>query len=113
MSSGDEFDAEPMYTETLEDIFDGIQSYPNINSTEACYKIRDRIKKIRTEWKGLLLSTRNMGKGLHKLFKAVVNDILQFFQFWVNLDHRFLISFQNIENLHKLTDYKKTSRKLG
>ena len=25
----------------------------------------------------MLLSTQNMGKGLHKLFKAVVNDISQ------------------------------------
>ena len=26
---------------------------------------------------GDLLSTKNIGKGLHKVFKAVVNDILQ------------------------------------
>ena len=29
------------------------------------------------EWKGELLSMLRMGKGLNKLFKAVVNDILQ------------------------------------
>ena len=29
------------------------------------------------EWKGALLSKQNMGKGLHKLFKAIVNDISQ------------------------------------
>ena len=29
------------------------------------------------EYKGVLLSIRNMGKGLHRLFKAVVHDISQ------------------------------------
>ena len=29
------------------------------------------------EWNGALLSMRNMVKGLHKLFKAVVNEISQ------------------------------------
>ena len=28
------------------------------------------------EWKGALLSTQNLVKGLHKVFKAVVNEIL-------------------------------------
>ena len=35
------------------------------------------MKQSRAEWKGELLSTRNMGKGLHKDFKAVVNEIFQ------------------------------------
>ena len=29
------------------------------------------------EWKGSWISTQNIGKGLQKLFKAVVNDIFQ------------------------------------
>ena len=29
------------------------------------------------EWKGVLLSMRNIGKGLYKVFKAVVNEISQ------------------------------------
>ena len=45
MNSGDESDHEPIYTEMLEDIIDGSQSHPNINSREARYKIRDRIKQ--------------------------------------------------------------------
>ena len=78
MDSGDESDGEPMSTEMLEDIHDGIQSRPGVNRREACYKIRDHIKKGQTEWKGELLSTQKIGKGLHKTFKAVVNDISQY-----------------------------------
>ena len=45
MDSGDKSDDEPMSTEMLEDIRDGSQSHPNVNRTEARYKIRDRIKQ--------------------------------------------------------------------
>ena len=75
MSSGDEFDAEPIPTDMLEDIDDGIKSHPSINRREAHYKVRDYIQKRRSEWKGSLLSTQNTGKSLHKVFKAVVNEI--------------------------------------
>ena len=44
---------------------------------------------------------RNMIKVLDKVFKAVVNDISQVYQFWVNMDLKFPISFQNLETLHK------------
>ena len=77
MSSGDEYDAEDMSTDMLEDIRDGCQSHPTINRREARYNIRDCIKKSQAEWKGALLSTLNMDKGLHKSFKAVVNKFLQ------------------------------------
>ena len=73
MSSGYGYDAS---TDMLEDICDGSQSHPIVNRRESRYKIRDCIKQIQEEWKGALLSTRNMGKGFHKVFKAVVNDIL-------------------------------------
>ena len=76
MSSGDESDAEPMYTDMLENICDGSQSHPSANRREA-HRIRDCFKQTQVEWKGELLSMRNMGKGLHKVFKAVVNDISQ------------------------------------
>ena len=46
ISSGNESDAEPMSTEMLEDIFDGIQYHLSIKTREACYKIRDCIKQI-------------------------------------------------------------------
>ena len=66
-----------MSTEMLEDIRDVSKSYPSVNRREARYKICDLIKQRKMEWKGALFSTGNMGKWLHKVFKAVVNDILQ------------------------------------
>ena len=41
-----ESETEPMSTEMLEDIFDGIQYHLSIKTREACYKIRDCIKQI-------------------------------------------------------------------
>ena len=61
----------------LEDIRDGSQTHPNVNSREAHYKIRDRIRQSKLEWKGELKATRSMGKGLHKVFSMVVKEILQ------------------------------------
>ena len=43
--SDDESDDEPISTEMLEDISYRSQSHPNINRREACYKIRDSIKR--------------------------------------------------------------------
>ena len=59
----------------LEDIRDRSQSHPSINSRESRYKIRGCFKQSQVEWKGALLSMLNTGKGLHKLFKAVVNEL--------------------------------------
>ena len=61
----------------LEYIRDGSQYHPSINKIESPYKIRDFILKSQEGWKGVLLSTRNTSKGLHKLFKDVIHDILQ------------------------------------
>ena len=52
-------------------------SHPIINGRETRYNICDCIKQRLAEWKGALLSTKNMGKGLHKVFKAVVNELSQ------------------------------------
>ena len=76
MSSGDDYDDEPMSTDLLEYIRDVSQSCRSINSREAHYKICYCIKRSQAECKGVLLSTQNMGKVLQKIFKAVVNDIL-------------------------------------
>ena len=73
MSSGNESDAETMYANMLEDIRYGSQSHQSINRGEARYKIRDCIKQRQAKWKGALLSTRNMGKGLNRVLKAVDN----------------------------------------
>ena len=59
----------------LEDICDGSKSHQSVNIRESRYNIRDHIKQGQTECKGALLSVRNMGKGLHKLFKAVLKEI--------------------------------------
>ena len=77
MLSGNEYDYEPMSTNMLEDICDVSQSHPSINRREVRYKIHDHFKQRQLEWKILLLSMWSMGKGLHKLFKAVGNKILQ------------------------------------
>ena len=53
------------------------------------------------EWKGALLSMQNIDKGLYEAFKAVANEILQVYQFGVNLDQKFPISFHNLETLQK------------
>ena len=68
MDSGDESDADPMSTEMFEDIHDGSQSHLKINRIESHYKMRDHIKQIKLEWKGALKATKNIGKGLHKVF---------------------------------------------
>ena len=44
---------------------------------EACLKIRDRIKQKKSQWKGALRATHNMGKGLHKVFSTIAKEILQ------------------------------------
>ena len=64
-------------TETLEEICDRNQTYPTVNKREARCKINDRIKQTQSEWKGALKATRNMGKGLHKLFSTIVSEITQ------------------------------------
>ena len=72
MDYGYESDDEPMHTEMLEDIRDGIQSHPNVNRIESRYKTCDCIKQRQLEWKGALKYPQNMGKNLHKLFNTVV-----------------------------------------
>ena len=77
INSGDESDHDLISTEMLEDICDGSQTHPNVNRREAHYKIRDRIRQIQSEWKGALKDTQITGKGLHKVFSAVVKEIFQ------------------------------------
>ena len=64
-------------TEMLQDIRDGNQNHPKINKREARMEICDRIFKNKSEWKGALKATHKMGKGLHRVFKAIVSEILQ------------------------------------
>ena len=64
-----------MSTDMLEDICDVSQYHLSINRRDVHYKIHNCIKRGQAEYKGALLSTRNMGKGLHTVFKTIVNDI--------------------------------------
>ena len=64
-------------TELLQDIRDRNQTHPEINKREARMAIRDRIKQNNSKWKGALRATHKMGKGLHRVFKAIVSEISQ------------------------------------
>ena len=77
MNYGDESDHDLISTEMLEDILDWSQTHPNVNIREARYKIRDRIRQGQKELKGALKATWSMGKGLHKVFSTVVQEISQ------------------------------------
>ena len=77
INSGDDSDHDLISTEMLEDICDGSQTHTNVNRGEERYKIRDRIRKIQSEWKGALKAMLSMGKGLHNVFSTIVKDISQ------------------------------------
>ena len=51
ISLDDEYDAEPMLTDMLEDICYGSQSHLSMNRREARYNICGRIKQSRVKWK--------------------------------------------------------------
>ena len=57
INSGDKSDHDLISTYMLEDIRDGIQTHMNVNRREAHYKIRDRIRQRKLEWKGALKAT--------------------------------------------------------
>ena len=70
MNSGDNSDHDLISIEMLEDICDGSQFHTNVNRREEHYKIRDHIRQRKSEWKGALEATRNMGKVLHKVLST-------------------------------------------
>ena len=65
LNEKENFDDDLISTETLHDIRDGNQTYPNIDKREARLAISDRIKQNKLQWKGALRATQKMGKGLH------------------------------------------------
>ena len=77
MDFGDESDDEPVSTEMLDDIHERSQSCLNVNRREERYKICDSIKQRKSERKGALKATRNMGRYLHKVFRTVLKEISQ------------------------------------
>ena len=84
MSLVDESGVEPMPTDMLEDIRDRIQSHPRINRREACYNIRDCIKQMLLEWKGVLLSKQNMVKGSNIFLRLLLMNFHNHYQSWEN-----------------------------
>ena len=78
MDTGDEYDQDLISTEMLGNISNRSQSHTNVNMRLTRYKICDCSNQRKTEWKGVLKTNRNMGKGLHKLFKTVVKETSQY-----------------------------------
>ena len=75
LSTDDESDDKYISTNSLKEIWRGNYVHPEINARYARLKIRDRIRQTQSEWKGEELSSKSMGKGSNKLFKAVINEI--------------------------------------
>ena len=73
----EKFDDDLISTETLHEIRDRNQTLPNIDKREARLKICDCIKQNKLEQKGALRATKNMGKGVHKVFSTIVEEISQ------------------------------------
>ena len=76
LDSNEQSDHDLISMDMLEDIHDGSQTHTNVNKREARYKICDRVRKRTPEWKVALQATRNMGKGLYKVFSTVVKETL-------------------------------------
>ena len=71
----DESDDGSIIMKDIKDIQDRSQIYPDINTRDARLKICESIKQTQTEWKGSELWENSIGEILHKVFKAVVNEI--------------------------------------
>ena len=71
MYSGHESEDEPVYLDMLEDIRDGSKSHTNFNGREARLKMRDIIKKRKSEWKGALKATQKRVKVYTKCLRLL------------------------------------------
>ena len=58
-------------TEMLENIRDGSQCHPRVNRREACYKILNRIRQRKLEWKGALKAKTSMVKGYTRYLRLL------------------------------------------
>ena len=91
--SGDESDAEPIYTDMLEDILDGNQSHSIIYNIEVRYNIRYCIKQGQVECKGALLSIQTWVKVYRKYLRLLLIIFYKLLKIWVVLAQKFLNSF--------------------
>ena len=62
-------------TDNLKDVWYERYVHPNINTIYARFKICDRIRQPINECKESEIFLNRMRKGLHKFFKAVVNNL--------------------------------------
>ena len=71
----DNYDDKYICIYDLEDIRDVSYVYPNINVRDTKLKIYYLNRQFQNKWKGLELSAKSIGRVLHKLFKAIVNEL--------------------------------------
>ena len=74
-STDDDSDYGSISTNATKDIWYGIQIHPDNNTRYSIFKIHDRIRKTQSELKVSELSEKSIGKGIHKLFKVVMNKL--------------------------------------
>ena len=112
MDSGDQSDDKPMSKEMLEDIHDCSKSHTRVNRRDTRYKICDCIIQRQTKRKVAPKATQNMVKGLHKVFKAAVNEISQVLTIWGESGSEFSYFIPDPRNVSEVTrlsdDIKKT-----
>ena len=70
--SDDNSDDEYISMDGIKGIWYGNYAHPNINARYSRLKICDRIRQVKSEWKGAELSQKRMRKYLHKVFKVIV-----------------------------------------
>ena len=91
-----------------EDIRGGSQSHLDVNRRDTSYQILDCIKQRQLEWKGAIKSTQKMGKGSHKVFKTIVNEILQYLPPLGETDSEVSYFIPETRNFSKATKFQKT-----
>ena len=74
-STDDDPDDGSISTNALEEIWDGSKINLGIKARDARLKIHNPIRQNKNEWKGAWLSVNILGKGLHKVFNSVVNEL--------------------------------------
>ena len=107
----EKFDDDLISTETLHDIRDRNQTYSKINKREARMAIRDRIKQNKSQGKGALRATHNMGKGLHRIFSTIVSKISQELTNFGETGSEVSHFIPELRNFAEVTRFAETIRK--
>ena len=112
LSTYDNSDDGYISTNSLEDTWDGSQINPELNARDAIINICDHIKQTKNEWKVAELSENRMGKGLHKFFKAVVNELKNVLPTLGESGSEVSHFIPEPRNFQKSPDYHKMSKRL-